>query len=57
MDHDGGAFARAVLPFSINVAGKKVLALVRCCQIKKGMQDRGRMINDLVAEREEGLLA
>lgn len=57
VDHDGGEFAKAVLPFSINVAeytGKRVLAVPRCCQIKNGTQDRER-INGLVAEREEGV--
>lgn len=54
MDNDGGAFANEVLPFSIEITeyvGKKVLAVPRCCQVKKGTQDRGR-INGLVAERD-----
>lgn len=51
---DGGRFANEVLPFSINsteYTGKKVLAVPRCCQHKKGTQDRGR-INSEVAERD-----
>lgn len=54
VDNDGGKFASEVLPFSINPSeytGKKVLAVPRCCQHKKGTQDRGR-INDEVAERD-----
>lgn len=54
VDKDGGAFANEVLSFPIDVAefvGEKVLAVPRCCQIKKGTQDRGR-INGLVAERD-----
>ena len=54
VDHDGGAFANAVLSFPVDAAeytGKKVLAVPRCCQVKKGTQDRGR-INGLVAERD-----
>ena len=55
MENDGGAFANEVLSFSIDskeYAGKRILAVPRCCQIKKGTQDRKR-INGLVAERDE----
>ncbi|KAF2418405.1 hypothetical protein EJ08DRAFT_599542 [Tothia fuscella] len=55
VDHDDGAFADEVLPFKIvptEYAGKQVLAVPRCCQIKKGSQDR-RRINTLVIERDE----
>src|SRR5215469_13033458 len=54
VDNDGGAFANKVLLFPIDpteYTGKKVLALPRCCQVKKGTQDRGR-VNSLVAERD-----
>ncbi|KAL5316309.1 hypothetical protein ACEPPN_015354 [Leptodophora sp. 'Broadleaf-Isolate-01'] len=54
VDNDGGAFANKVLPFQIDpteYTGKKVLAVPRCCQVKKGTQDRQRW-NALVAERD-----
>jgi len=54
VDNDGGAFANRVLLFPIDpteYTGKKVLAVPRCCQVKKGTQDRGRW-NGLVAERD-----
>ena len=54
VDNDGGAFANKVLRFQIDpteYTGKKVLAVPRCCQVKKGTQDRQRW-NDLVAERD-----
>lgn len=54
LDNDGGAFAKEVLPFAVDPAeftGKKVLAVPRCCQIKKGTQDRAR-VNALVAARD-----
>jgi hypothetical protein len=35
----------------IDYTGKKVLAVPRCCQHKKGTQDR-MLINGLVAERD-----
>jgi hypothetical protein len=53
-DYENGAdFANDVLLFSVNpedYTGKKVLAVPRCCQHKRGRQDRGR-INNEVAER------
>jgi len=55
MEDDSGAYACQHLPFPINLAeytGKKVLAVPRCCQKRKGTQDRTR-INDSVAERDE----
>lgn len=55
VDYDKGAFANGVLPFKIDpteYTGKRVLAVPRCCQYKKGTQDRGR-INGLVIERDE----
>ena len=50
---DGGKYANEVLLLSANPAeytGKKILVVLRCCQHKKDMQDRGR-INSEVAER------
>lgn len=50
---DGGKYANEVLPFPVNptdYTGKKVLAVPRCCQLKKGTQDR-RGINGEVAAR------
>lgn len=55
VDNDGGAYANKFLLFPVDpteYTGKKVLAVPRCCQKKKGTQDRGR-INSLVAERED----
>ncbi|KAI0829172.1 hypothetical protein F5Y06DRAFT_220966 [Hypoxylon sp. FL0890] len=57
MDDDGGAYANKYLSFAVDPAeytGKKVLAVPRCCQKRKGTQDRGR-VNDSVIEREECL--
>jgi hypothetical protein len=54
VDYDKGAFAKEVLAFSIvptEYTGKKVLAVPRCCQKKRGTQDRER-INRLVVERD-----
>ena len=54
LDNDGGAFANEVLSFPIDpteFTGKKVLAVPRCCQVKRGTRDPGR-INGLVAERD-----
>ncbi|KAF2240363.1 hypothetical protein BU26DRAFT_470660 [Trematosphaeria pertusa] len=51
---DGGQYANEVLLFPVNpiqYTGKKVLAVPRCCQHKKGTQDR-RRINSEVAERD-----
>ncbi|KAF2241716.1 hypothetical protein BU26DRAFT_440072 [Trematosphaeria pertusa] len=51
---DGGKYANEVLSFSVNptgYTGKKVLAVPRCCQHKKGTLDR-RLINSMVAERD-----
>ncbi|PMD61204.1 uncharacterized protein K444DRAFT_642361 [Hyaloscypha bicolor E] len=43
VDNDKGAFANKVLLFQIGLVeytGKKVLVVPRCCQVKKGTQDR-----------------
>ncbi|KAI0533793.1 hypothetical protein GGR58DRAFT_516652 [Xylaria digitata] len=48
MDYDGGEGTNKHLLFLVNPAdytGKKVLAVPRCCQKRKGTQDRGR-VND-----------
>lgn len=51
---DGGTYANEVLLFSVDpeeYTGKKVLAVLRCCQHKRGSQDR-RQVNGEVAERD-----
>ncbi|KAF6806886.1 hypothetical protein CSOJ01_08538, partial [Colletotrichum sojae] len=51
---DGGTYANEVLLFPVDpteYTGRKVLAVPRCCQKKKGTQDR-RLINGQVAERD-----
>ncbi|OTA91911.1 hypothetical protein M434DRAFT_75445 [Hypoxylon sp. CO27-5] len=53
VDDDEGAYANTSLSFVVDPAdymGKKILAVPRCCQKRKGTQDRGR-INSSVAER------
>ena len=55
VDNDEGAYANKFLLFLVDpteYTGKKVLAVPRCCQKKKGTQDRGR-INSLVVERDD----
>lgn len=55
MDDDDGEFARQHLRFKPNPADythKKVLAVPRCCQKKKGTQDRSR-VNSLIDWRAE----
>ncbi|KAI1146476.1 hypothetical protein F4825DRAFT_456453 [Nemania diffusa] len=52
-DEDDAAYANKYLPFAVDAAeyrGQKVLAVPRCCQIRKGTQDRGR-VNDGVKDR------
>ncbi|KAI0473864.1 hypothetical protein GGR56DRAFT_649360 [Xylariaceae sp. FL0804] len=56
---DGGQFANELLLFPVNptdYTGRRVLAVPRCCQKKKGTQDR-RLINSQVAERDVELRA
>jgi hypothetical protein len=51
---DGEAYANRYLRFAVHLAdyaGKKVLAVPRCCQKRKGTQDRAR-VNNGVAMRE-----
>ena len=53
IEADDGEYANEVLPFTINAAdyiGKKILAVPRCCQHRKGSQDRKR-VNGSVAQR------
>lgn len=50
----GGAYAKENLLFVVDpaeYAGKSVLAVPRCCQKRKGTQDRAR-VNSSVAERD-----
>jgi hypothetical protein len=54
MDNDMGTYATEHLPFAVDPAeyiGKKVLAVPRCCQKRKGTQDCER-VNGSVAERD-----
>ncbi|KAF1965908.1 hypothetical protein BU23DRAFT_593385 [Bimuria novae-zelandiae CBS 107.79] len=54
---DGGSYANEVLLFRVDptdFTGKKVLAVPRCCQHKKGTQDR-KLINTMVMERSDQL--
>lgn len=55
MDEDDGEFANSgILPFHVDAAayiGKRVLAVPRCCQNRKGSTDRKR-INGPVAHRD-----
>lgn len=55
MDDDEGAYANEHLPFPVDPAeytGKRVLAVPRCCQKRKGTQDRAR-VNESVVESEK----
>lgn len=54
IEADEGEYANEYLPFMISPAdyiGKKILAVPRCCQKRKGSTDR-RRVNGLVAERD-----
>lgn len=54
IEDDGGVYANKYNPFDIDPAeyiGKKVLAVPRCCQKRKGTTDRQR-INDAVNARD-----
>ncbi|OAA60908.1 hypothetical protein SPI_04932 [Niveomyces insectorum RCEF 264] len=55
MDDDQGTYANTYLPFPVDPSqyyGRKVLAVPRCCQKRRGKTDRLR-VNDGVAVREE----
>ncbi|KAI1464581.1 uncharacterized protein F4812DRAFT_462641 [Daldinia caldariorum] len=59
IEDDGGDYANANLPFIVDPVayiGKKILAVPRCCQKRKGTQDRMRM-NSSVIEIEQGNMA
>lgn len=54
IEDDGGIYATEGTSFEIDLAhytGKKVLALPRCCQKRKGTTDR-RRVNDGVSMRD-----
>ncbi|WDK09221.1 arginine deiminase type-3, partial [Colletotrichum graminicola] len=54
MDDDDGEYANKYMSFSVNASeytGKRVLAVPRCCQKRKGTQDRQR-VNESVLERD-----
>ncbi|KAH9904398.1 hypothetical protein F4778DRAFT_732322 [Xylariomycetidae sp. FL2044] len=54
IEEDDGTYANKVLPFKVNAAKfarEMVLAVPRCCQKRKGTQDRSR-VNDSLARRE-----
>ena len=54
MDEDEGQYANTCLPFTVNPAeyiGKKILAVPRCCQKRKGTTDRSR-VNGSVAQHD-----
>ncbi|KAJ5965120.1 uncharacterized protein N7479_004996 [Penicillium vulpinum] len=56
VEDDNGAYPNTWLLFAVNPAefiGKKVLAVPRCCQKRKGTQDRWR-VNALVDQRVHG---
>jgi hypothetical protein len=56
VEDDNGVYANTWLLFSVDLAefiGKKVLAVPRCCQKRKGTQDRWR-VNALVDQRVHG---
>lgn len=55
MENDDGVYASQALPFEFDTSeykGRMVMAVPRCCQKRKGTQDRGR-VNDGVALREQ----
>lgn len=54
LDEDEGEYANTYLPFTVDPAeyvGKKVLAVPRCCQRRKGSTDRSR-VNGLVTQKD-----
>lgn len=56
IEDDHGVYANTWLPFTVDPAkyiGKQVLAVPRCCQKRKGTQDRWR-VNSRVIERDHG---
>ncbi|OTB01979.1 hypothetical protein M426DRAFT_265280 [Hypoxylon sp. CI-4A] len=58
IEDDGGVYANEYMPFAVDPAeyiGKRILAVPRCCQKRKGTQDRAR-VNSSVIERDEAML-
>lgn len=56
IEGDNGAYGNEWLLFTVDPVdfiGKKVLAVPRCCQKRKGTQDRWR-VNALVDQRDHG---
>lgn len=56
IEEDNGVYANTWLSFTVDPAefiGRKVLAVPRCCQKRKGTQDRWR-VNALVDQRIHG---
>ena len=56
IEDDGGVYANTWLLFAVDPTefiGKKVLAVPRCCQKRKGTQDRWR-VNAMVDQRAHG---
>lgn len=54
MDSDDGEYANTYLPFTVDPTeyiGKKVLAVPRCCQKRKGTTDRSR-VNGSVTQKD-----
>ncbi|EXU98841.1 hypothetical protein X797_008078 [Metarhizium robertsii] len=54
VDEDGGEYANTYLPFTVDPAeymGKKILAVPRCCQRRKGTIDRSR-VNGSVTQKD-----
>ncbi|KJK90304.1 hypothetical protein H633G_05834 [Metarhizium anisopliae BRIP 53284] len=54
VDEDGGEYANTYLPFTVDPAeyiGKKILAVPRCCQKRKGTTDRSR-VNGSVTQKD-----
>lgn len=54
LDEDEGEYANTYLPLTVDPAeyiGKKILAVPRCCQKRKGTTDRSR-VNGSVTQRD-----
>lgn len=54
MDGDEGEYANGSLPFTVDPAeyvGKKILAVPRCCQKRKGTTDQSR-VNGSVTQKD-----
>lgn len=54
LDEDGGEYVNTYLPFTIDPGeyiGRRVLAVPRCCQKRKGTTDRSR-VNGSVTQKD-----